>query len=251
MKADGIRLLGWGIPILCMLIAGFTLYSERQQFEAASIAHNQAQRDVERAQQDFNASQGRPAGLRYATKDDLPEEEIEFLNYLRTRIAANGATLKSWFSQSVEYGKDKQAASKDDQTAALLKGIRKVSASLTLTGSYQNIRKFLGEIQGSNRLYTITGVQWSTTNYGTQMTAMVSRYVAPPKPGLKKPEDPKKAAPVAPVAPGNVPGQNSLVVVPAKPDPTKPTTTPIKPETKPAVTQPIKPGAVRGITIKP
>ena len=233
MKPDGLRLLGWAIPILCMAVACWILFKEHQDFIASDMARNQANRDLEVAAKENQAISEQPPGRRYAAVDDLPEEEIAFLTYLRTRCAANNVNFKSWSSQTVVYGKDKEVTSKDEKTAALLKGIRKISASLTLAGPYANIRKLIGEMELSDRLYTLTNLTWSTTKEGTQLGMTVSRYVAPAKPVAKrlsiKPDDKSKTTPgAAPTA--------SL---------------PLKSGSNPASTQPAHPVASPGATTKP
>jgi hypothetical protein len=207
MKADGLRILGWAIPILCMAAAGWIFYKENQEFHEADLAKNQAQRENEVAAREYQQLNEQPPGRRYASVDDVPEEEIAFLTFLRTRCAANKVNFKNWFSITTEYGKDKSSTPKDEKTAALLKGIRKISASLVLVGPYDNLRKLIGEVETSDRLYTLSNLNWLTVKEGTQLSLTVSRYVSPGKPSLKKPAPkPDAKAANAPAASGHTPG---------------------------------------------
>lgn len=175
-------MLGWLIPILCMTIAGWTLFKLNREFTAAGLANYQAHRESENVAQEFIKLKGLPPENRYAAVDDVPMEETDFLNYLRTTFAAAGVTFDNFASLSIEYGKDKTAEKTDEKTIALLKGIRKISSTLTLKGPYANIRKLLGELELSNRLYTLTNLSWNSAKEGTVLTLTLSRYVAPPTP---------------------------------------------------------------------
>jgi len=231
MKADGLRMLGWAIPILCMAAAGWILFKENQAFVAADYARNQAHRDNEEKAKELEVYKNLPPEVRYAAVDDVPEEETTFLTFLRTRTTADNVTFKNWFSQTIEYGKDKQAAPKDPKVAELLKGLRKITGALTFTGAYQDIRKLVGELEESNRLYTQNNITWTATKDGTQLAMTISRYVAPAKPGaVKKTPPPKQAgaAPTTPARTGIHPG--------AAPPATQPVTQPATPKASPGIT---------------
>jgi len=103
----------------------------------------------------------------------------------------------------VEYGKDKETKSKDPKINELLKGIRKVSASIVLVGDYQNIRRVIGNMEANDRLYTLTNLNWAALNNATQLQVTVSRYVAPAKPALKRAA--VKPVTTPPTTPGGVP----------------------------------------------
>jgi hypothetical protein len=206
MKSDGLRTLGWVVPLACMAVSAYVLFTQRNNFLEASMAQNLANRDVVEAQKEKQKYENMPMEKRFAAVDDVPEEETAFLTYLRTRSISDDVTFDRWLTQSIVYGKDKVGAAKDERTTALLKGISRISSTVTLTGKYANIRKLVGELESSDRLYSLNNLNWVSSKFGTNLTMTVSRYVAPPKPAPpKKPTPSKKAAPTA-TAPGEVPG---------------------------------------------
>ena len=224
MKPDALRMLGWVIPIMCTAVAGWTLFRLNQDFMAAGEATKQAHRDNEKFAQELKLLQNLPAEDRYAAADDVPMEETAFLNYLRTAFQADNVTFENFSSISVEYGKDKVDDKMDGKTASLLKGIRRVSSTLTLKGPYANIRKLLGELELSNRLYTLNNLTWNSAKEGTVLTMTLTRYVAPPVP------------------------------VPASAKPKAPSKTPIKvaPKGQPSIQLKVQPQISHpGITVKP
>ena len=182
MKPDGLRILGWVIPILCMTVGGWFVYKEQQAFLVASDATRQSHRDAEKVAAEKKMYDELPPSRRYASVEDKPQEETEFLNYIRTRSQADGVIFDKWLSQTIEYGKDKLSQPKDDKTAALIKGIRKKSGSCSLTGTYSNIRNLIGELESNDRLFTMSGLTWTTAKTGTVLSMTLSRYVSPPKP---------------------------------------------------------------------
>jgi hypothetical protein len=124
-------------------------------------------------------------------------------------------------TQTIEYGKDKGATPADPQKAALLKGIRKVSSTITFVGDYKNVRALLGILEASTRLYTLTDVSWVLSKEGTTLRATIARYVMPPKPGAKvnplqtpKPGEAKPGANPVPGGVGTVPNSASKSLIP-------------------------------------
>ena len=165
---------------------------------------------------------------------------------------------------TVVYGKDKQATPADPGTAALLKGIRKISSTFTFVGEYADVRRLLGELESSDRLYTLTSITWALAKDGssTSLSVTLSRYVAPPDPQAKpaaapaKPGSPASAPPAGGIASSGPTSVNS--VAPLKPGATPSSAPPASPngQSKP-VAPPKSPVmnksslATSGVTSKP
>ncbi len=258
MRSDLFRALGWIIPIVCMAIAGWVLYGQNQAFADASARRNQAEREVQEAQKEYDMIKRLSSEHHYAAEDDTQLEETAFLTYLHARSAANNVRWGNYNTQSTVYGKDKQGANGDPKVADLLKGIRKISSTLNFLGDYQNLRKLLGELESSDRLYTLTNITWSLTDKGTTLNMTISRYVqpAPPAPkapagGAAKPGAPAANGPAGtPVKPGApLAGQPAGSTAPVKMGAVAPTQPGIGGAAHPAAPQPSK--ASPGVTSKP
>lgn len=208
-------MLGWAVPVLCMMIAVWTFWSQRQQFQIESTIAYQAHRDNELQAKELETDENLPANTRIGAVDQTPEEETTFLTYLRTLGAMDHVELKNWASQTIEYGKDKVATPMDEKTAAVLKGLRRISGFLTLTGTYSAIRQMVGELETSKRLYTMNTLNWSVTPLSLQLSMNISRYVSPSKPGTAK-------KPLANTTPGSRPSPASTTVKPGAKKPTEP-----------------------------
>ena len=185
MKVDPTRIFGWGVPILCMTIAFYTIFTQNSAFNTASNARDQANRDLEAAAQDKNATMNLPRLPKYAADPDIPEEEPKFMAYLRTRALANNVNLDNWSIQALEYGKDRSSSNPDPKINALLKGIKKISTTLTLSGPYTGLRALIGELESSNRLITLSNVTWKRTNGGNVLVLTVGRYIQPQTPATE------------------------------------------------------------------
>ncbi|MDR3688778.1 MAG: hypothetical protein P4L46_05305 [Fimbriimonas sp.] len=190
MKSDPTRILGWGFPILCMAVAFWVIFAQRSAFIEASNSLDLANRDVEKATKNKKGADTMLQEKKYAAVADTPDEEPTFINFLRQRATANGVSLDKWTSQSTEYGKDKNADKQDPQVTALLKGIRKISSFMTLSGPYPGLRQLMGELEESDRLYTLSNIIWNRNKVGDNTVTMsVGRYVV----STRKDED--KATP--------------------------------------------------------
>lgn len=262
MRNDGLRILGWIIPILCMAIAGWILYGQSLAYTDASLKNNQANRDIQQAQKEKELYKSLKPSSRYAAGDDVPSEEPAFLNFLRARCEADHVLIDRYQTTTVVYGRDKQATPADAGTAALLKGIRKISSTFTFIGVYADIRKLLGELETSDRLYTLTNITWVLARDGssTSLSVTLSRYVAPPeaqpKPALVKPAHPSApgTASSAPPVAGSIVNSTAPLKSGELPSSTPPALQPgqVKPATplkSPATTKSSL--ATPGVTSKP
>jgi hypothetical protein len=185
---DPFRILGWVIPGICIALAGWIIYHQDRVFQGAIAARNQANIELEEAVHQKVVIDSMPAERRFAAADDVPIEESSFLTYLKARAAAHGVTLASWNSQTIEYGKANQGVVQDQQLASILKGIRKVSSTLSLTGTYGSLRALIGDIEASDRLFTLSNLAWTRSKGGTSLTMVIARYVAPKKPSAAAPK---------------------------------------------------------------
>jgi hypothetical protein len=165
-----------------MAIAGWILYGQSVAYTDASTKNNLANREIQQAEKEKELYQSLKPSSRFAAGDDIPSEEPAFLNFLRARCEADHVLIDHYQTTTVVYGKDKQATPADAGTAALLKGIRKVSSTFTFIGVYGDVRKLLGELESSDRLYTLTNINWVLAKDGssTSLSVTLSRYVAPP-----------------------------------------------------------------------
>lgn len=167
-----------------MAVACYIIFSQNSAFQAASAARDQANRDVENAAKDKKNADDAPKRRRFAAAPDTPDEEAKFLNYLRQHAALYKVQLVSETSATTEYGKDRSTAILDPKIAELLKGIRKISCNITLSGPYAGLRQLMGELEASDRLFTLSNLSWNRTENGNRLSMIVGRYVAPaaPKP---------------------------------------------------------------------
>jgi hypothetical protein len=173
-----------------MAAAIFVIFSQGAAFKAASAAHIQASQDVQDAAREKKEADSHGQEKRYAAVPEAPDEEPQFISYLRQRATFNGVSLDKWSSQTTDYGKDKGSSSTDAKTTALLKGIRKISSYITFSGPYQGLRLLMGELEDSNRLLTLSNVLWTRNKLGDNVLAMsVGRYV------VSKNTDSDKATP--------------------------------------------------------
>ncbi len=179
---DLYRVFGWLIPGLCM--AGSVALAIRQ-----NSALHEAQLDLDASLVDVQAAKIQKLAVdshggerRYAAAASSDLEQTLFLSDLRTRVATHGAVITSWTTRTAAYGNVGNASvakAQDPQETELLKGIVRVSSTLTLAGSYSAIRRFLGDLSASDRLFTLSHVSWTRSKEGTTLIVTVSRYVAP------------------------------------------------------------------------
>ncbi len=190
MKRDHLyRILGWLLPILCMAASIYFILGQSAAFQAASKARDEANRKVTEAAHEQKESHTLQPRIKYATVEQSDDEESNFVTFLRNQTAADGVTLSNWSSISGDYGKDRGML-KDDRVAGSLRGIRRITGTAILSGGYPQIRAFIGDLEKSNRLYTISNINWTTLPTTTILRLAIARYIMLPSPD--KPNPPAK-----------------------------------------------------------
>ena len=184
MKMDPFRMLGWAVPTVCMAVAAILIFRQNGALQDAQSKRNHAEQLAQSATMEKSMVDRQEVEHRYAAADASSIEEPLFLEDLRSRARQCGVTIASWTSQAKQYGgadsPSGQVASSGGADANLLKGITKISCSLSLAGQYSALRTFLEGLTRSDRLYTVSDVNWSRAEEGTTLTVTLARYVGPP-----------------------------------------------------------------------
>jgi len=179
VKIDTFRILGWLIPALCIGTAGALIWKKNGEFIEAGKVRNQMHLAAQQALEKKREIDSWPVEHNYAAVPEGRTEESTFLDYLKSRCASCSVALSSWTSQTDDYGKGKAQVSGDQKIEALLKGLRRISSTVTVTGSYNGLRALVMQLEASDRLYTLSNPTWSRTPTGTTLSVIVSRFVVP------------------------------------------------------------------------
>ncbi len=179
------RILGWLAPTLCIGVAASIAFVQHRSLQEAQGSLQLAQAAVQEATAAKEQLDAAGDETRYAAAGMGPYEESAFLNDLRSRAAACQVEIRRWDSRFRSFGSETNDETKDpeeEKRQEKLKGITRISSDLTLAGSYSGVRKFLGGMVASPRLFTLSNVKWSRQDTGgTELLVTVSRYVEPAK----------------------------------------------------------------------
>jgi hypothetical protein len=181
MNKDVSKILGWVLPIGCVLIAGAVLFFQHKRLDEAQVQLRSAEDAAIKAAMERDSALRDGQDLRFAAAEKTPIEESQFLNDLRVRAAASGVKLLRWNSRAIEFGGESNSSTttEEKEKQDKLKGIIKIASDLTLAGPYANARRFVGGLTSSERLYTLGNVRWARTEKGTELLLTISRYIQP------------------------------------------------------------------------
>jgi len=179
LKPQIFRILGWLIPALCIGLAGGLIYLQNQSFLRVSSQRNASRLEVQKAQEKKRLTDNLPSEHNYAAVEESRTEESSFLDYLKAQAATCGVAVVDWSSQSEEYGKSRSPSAEDQKRDALLKGLKRISSTVTVSGPFPGLRAMVMQLEASDRLYTLSSPKWARTPKGTNLTVVVSRYVIP------------------------------------------------------------------------
>jgi Tfp pilus assembly protein PilO len=179
---DVYRIFGWLIPGLCMAAVVGVWLRQSNALSEADAERDAAVQAVQQAKVDKEAVLAQGQDQRYAAEESSELEQAQFLSDLRSRVARNGATITNWTTQKTVYGTNPNTSIPEEERKkqeTLLKGITRVSSTLTLSGSYGSIQSFLSDLSNSDRLFTLSQATWTRSPQGTNLVVTVSRYLAP------------------------------------------------------------------------
>lgn len=186
MKANRFRIVGWTVSSLCLAGAAGLIANRHAAFVEASRRDVSSALDLQKAREAALAVVHQPHETRFACAIQKSSEETEFITDLRRRAHACGISIARWNSHSEPYKKAEKTGppAEGDATSKLLDGVTKVSCDVALDGSYPALRTFLRGLWEADRLFTVSHVDWSRAEKGSQLSMTLGRYVvpAPPKP---------------------------------------------------------------------
>jgi len=177
VSADRFRIAGWLLSGLCLAVAAGLILNRNAALGAAGRAEARAASDLESARADEKAATARPKDDHFTCAPRTTNEETAFLLELRRRAHLCGVSITRWNSHATEYHrKDGEPA---DAAKDAVEGVTKINCELVLAGSYPALRAFLTDLGGADRLFTVSHVDWSRTDAGSELSMSLGRYVAP------------------------------------------------------------------------
>jgi len=183
MKLDGFRILGWAIPLFCIALAGFLIWSGYSRLGSANLSLSAAQMSVQSASLARDEAEKKSGQARFAAVPLTQTEEPKFLNGLRDHAATRSIKINRWLGHPASAPGEISPVAMGTQDPATLdpaiKSIIRVSGDLTIQGTYENIRNFLGDLSSSNRLYLLSDLKWARKDDLVELTVTVTRFLDP------------------------------------------------------------------------
>ena len=184
MTPDRYRLFGWLASGLCLAVAAGLIVTRHANLVAATAEEGRLGGDLARAREEEKAVTRPPKDRSFTCAPRAGSEETAFLMDLRRRAHACGVSIARWTSHATDYV-NKDGSPDPDKKA--LDGVTKVSCDLALTGPYPALRAFLADVWASDRLLSVSHVDWSRGDAnsptdspsGSEISLSLGRYLAP------------------------------------------------------------------------
>jgi len=119
---------------------------------------------------------------REAAVADVPNEESDFLDFVRQSARLTGVKLVRWSANPRPGGGSVAAKPRPEES---LKEVLPLSGTLTAMGPYRQILAFAHRITSHDRLVNLSNVTWNrpeASEARTQLTAILTRYIVVPAP---------------------------------------------------------------------
>jgi hypothetical protein len=184
MTIDVNQVIRLYVPGLCIALAIGGLVVQSRKIGEAEERHAKAQKFLSDAIVERDQVLQNPAQKRYAAAEQQPFEESEFIKDIRRRAGGQGATIVKWTAGEAAaprtYANPDGKAETSSETEAdpALANITTVASQLTVSGNYDSLRRFLGDLVSADRLYTINNVNWNRADDATELSFSLTRYTS-------------------------------------------------------------------------
>lgn len=181
MNQNRFRVLGWLIPAFAVMVSIGVMIRQFAVLRDSEARHLQAIARLGSAMDTRSRADRLAREWNYSAVTNSPDEQNSFLLGLRQKATADDVTITNWISSSGVYGEGGGPVSPDGKPESLdlLRGFTRIDCALTMTGSYSGLRKLVGDIGESRRLFNFSKVAWSRTDSGTALSVVISRYLEP------------------------------------------------------------------------
>lgn len=177
MTPERYRLAGWLVSGCCLVLSAGLLVQRHAAFMASASAERNAAVDLMKAREALDALQKQPADRRFACAPREKDEETRFLLDLRRRAHQAGVSIVRWSSHATTYAT--KMGEKPQPDAKVIEGVTKIGCDLGLAGSYPGLRSLLADLARSDRLLTVSHVEWNRTDKGSELSMSLGRYLKP------------------------------------------------------------------------
>ena len=177
------RLLAAVVPILCLAVGGWVVWSQKTRLESLTAEYQRVEKNL-KFQKDMIAAIGNePLAQKEPTVASSDAEQAEFLDGLRTIAKESGVTLTKWTNVAAP------AQDPEKKDAGLPQGVSPILSTLEVNGPYPNVRQFLYTIARAPRLLNFSGIRWarSTSGDNTDLSVTITRYVSATAPAAASP----------------------------------------------------------------
>jgi Tfp pilus assembly protein PilO len=162
------RLLGWIVPILCMMISGAAIYRQHNRIQLGNTESAVLVTQIEAKQMELANLGLEPEPTVAIAEDQSDDEANQFVEVLKGLAGNSGIQLEKMMYVRSDLG---QRANKKEQEYT------PVSMQIVVTGDYLRVRDFVASLRTGPRLVVIGNSSWSKSGGITKLTLTVTRFV--------------------------------------------------------------------------
>jgi len=188
------RTLSWLMPVLCALVIAGVVGRQWMALQALGREHRSVEQDIAVVENSLRQLDAAPPPSRIATEELSNREQVSFLNMLRGYADAWRVRLVRW-SNGTPIAPGMAAEGAPNR---LPEGVYAIGSAVEVAGAYNDVRRFLYDLQRSPRLYNLSEVRWTRGDKWpiTMASFTLTRYVTAAAPGVSS-----SAAPAGAPAP--------------------------------------------------
>jgi hypothetical protein len=161
------RIIGWAMPLLCMVLASGAIYTQYTRGKAAQKADTAVMAQLDAQEKLLADFKKQPSPDVILAADPLPQEQTEFVERLKELASHTGVKIQ----------KLTNTKSATPVNADTLKDVVAINSDLEASGDYFQVREFVSGITRGPRLMVLTKATWKTDEGATGISVTITRYV--------------------------------------------------------------------------
>ncbi len=163
---SNMRIIGWAVPGVCMILAGSMVFLQFQRVKTARDKQDQLAVETETLEKELVTLKARPKSALILAVDPSAGEEGEFVDMIKHLAGKNAVQIDRLRNNAVVLAANPR-----------LPEMQPIDSEVELRGPYFGIRKFVTDLRTQSRVYVLQDAAWQNQKGESVLTLKVQRYV--------------------------------------------------------------------------
>jgi Tfp pilus assembly protein PilO len=164
-----IRVVGWVIPVACMVVSSAAVYRQYDRIQVANEENAAFVKEFDAKQAELAVLRNKPGPEIRVAEPDSEAEATEFVEILKELAAMSGSRI-----EKLSDKRDSGTVKRDEK---LSEDLQAVVTNVEVSGDYLAVRNFVTSLRTAPRLVVLSTANWKREDRRTTLNLTITRYV--------------------------------------------------------------------------